>query len=61
MPRRFTFQFTPTSFSWLNAVEGFFAKLLMALEGKSLNEAADLSKLFHSEPQRLRDALRLSG
>ena len=25
--RRFTFHFTPTSCSWLNAVEGFFAKL----------------------------------
>jgi transposase len=25
--RRFTFHFTPTSSSWLNAVEGFFAKL----------------------------------
>jgi transposase len=24
---RFTFHFTPTSCSWLNAVEGFFAKL----------------------------------
>ena len=24
---RFTFHFTPTSASWLNAVEGFFAKL----------------------------------
>jgi transposase len=24
---RWTFQFTPTSSSWLNAVEGFFAKL----------------------------------
>ena len=24
---RFTFHFTPTSRSWLNAVEGFFAKL----------------------------------
>jgi transposase len=24
---RFTFQFTPTSCSWLNAVEAFFAKL----------------------------------
>ncbi|MCP1581059.1 transposase [Methylorubrum extorquens] len=24
---RWTFQFTPTSASWLNAVEGFFAKL----------------------------------
>jgi transposase len=24
---RFTFHFTPTSYSWLNAVEGFFAKL----------------------------------
>ena len=24
---RFTFHFTPTSSSWLNAVEGFFAKL----------------------------------
>lgn len=25
--QRFTFHFTPTSCSWLNAVEGFFAKL----------------------------------
>ncbi len=25
--KRFTFHFTPTSCSWLNAVEGFFAKL----------------------------------
>src|SRR6202140_4382718 len=25
--RRFTFHFTPTSYSWLNAVEGFFATL----------------------------------
>ncbi|ESY65924.1 transposase [Mesorhizobium sp. LNHC232B00] len=25
--QRFTIHFTPTSFSWLNAVEGFFAKL----------------------------------
>ncbi len=25
--RRWTFHFTPTSASWLNAVEGFFAKL----------------------------------
>src|SRR5580765_1345112 len=25
--RRFTFHFTPTSASWINAVEGFFAKL----------------------------------
>ena len=25
--KRFTFHFTPTSASWLNAVEGFFAKL----------------------------------
>jgi hypothetical protein len=25
-PARFTFHFTPTSASWLNAVEGFFAK-----------------------------------
>jgi hypothetical protein len=25
--RGFTFHFTPTSASWLNAVEGFFAKL----------------------------------
>jgi transposase len=25
--RRWTFHFTPTSSSWLNAVEGFFAKL----------------------------------
>ena len=25
--KRFTFHFTPTSYSWLNAVEGFFAKL----------------------------------
>jgi len=25
--RRFVFHFTPTSASWLNAVEGFFAKL----------------------------------
>ena len=24
---RFTFHFTPTSASWINAVEGFFAKL----------------------------------
>jgi hypothetical protein len=24
---RWTFHFTPTSSSWLNAVEGFFAKL----------------------------------
>ena len=27
---RFTFHFTPTSASWLNAVEGFFAKLTRA-------------------------------
>jgi hypothetical protein len=26
-PPRFVFHFTPTSCSWLNAVEGFFAKL----------------------------------
>src|ERR1700742_1498304 len=26
-PVRWTFHFTPTSASWLNAVEGFFAKL----------------------------------
>ena len=25
--RRFVFHFTPTSASWLNAIEGFFAKL----------------------------------
>src|SRR5258707_15697690 len=25
--KRFTFHFTPTSCSWLNAVEGYFAKL----------------------------------
>jgi len=25
--KRFTFRFTPTSYSWLNAVEGFFAEL----------------------------------
>ena len=25
---RFTFHFTPTSASWLNAIEGFFAKLI---------------------------------
>lgn len=25
--QRFTFHFTPTSCSWLNAVEGFFARL----------------------------------
>jgi hypothetical protein len=28
---RFKFHFTPTSCSWLNAVEGFFAKLSMVL------------------------------
>jgi hypothetical protein len=27
---RFTFHFTPTSCSWLNAVEGFFARLTSA-------------------------------
>ena len=27
MARRWTFHFTPISCSWLNAVEGFFAKL----------------------------------
>jgi hypothetical protein len=25
---RFVFHYTPTSASWLNAVEGFFAKLI---------------------------------
>jgi transposase len=29
---RFVFHFTPTSCSWLNAVEGFFAKLARRLK-----------------------------
>jgi transposase len=32
---RFTFHFTPTSCSWINAVEDFFAK---SLSGNKLNQ-----------------------
>ena len=59
---RFTFHFTPTSASWLNAVEGFFAKLtrrrlkrgvfrsiidLQAAINRFLAETNDAPKPFH--------------
>ena len=40
---RFTFHFTPTSCSWLNAVEGFFAKLTKRrLKGGVFHSVVDL-------------------
>src|SRR3546814_14877394 len=51
---RFTFHFTPTSCSWLNAIEGFFAKLTKrslkrgtldrksVVQGKSVSVSLDL-------------------
>ncbi len=59
---RFTFHFTPTSASWVNAVEGFFAKLtkhrlkrgvfhslvsLQAAINRYVNEANDNPRPFH--------------
>jgi hypothetical protein len=35
--QRFTFYFTPTSCSWLNAVEGFFAKLAKRPQARGLS------------------------
>ena len=34
--RRFVFHFTPTSASWLNAIEGFFAKLKEASQARRI-------------------------
>ena len=39
---RWTFHFTPTSASWLNAVEGFFAKLTRRLKRGVFRSVADL-------------------
>ena len=40
--QRFTFHFTPTSCSWLNAVEGFFAKLTRRLKRGVFHSVVDL-------------------
>ena len=45
---RFTFHFTPTSGSWLNAVEGFFAKLTRRrLKRGSFHSIVDLQAAIH--------------
>ncbi|MER8887178.1 transposase, partial [Mesorhizobium sp. M0816] len=40
--QRFTFHFTPTSCSWLNAVEGFFAKSKRRLKRGVFHSVVDL-------------------
>ncbi|MGY3105589.1 transposase [Bradyrhizobium sp. LM3.4] len=46
---RFTFHFTPTSSSWLNAVEGFFAKL----SRRRLNARLPIGPRTQGRPQPL--------
>ena len=47
---RSTFHFTPTSASWLNAVEGFFAKLTQRLKRGVFQSVVDLQA--HHQPLR---------
>ena len=62
---RWTFHFTPTSCSWLNAVEGFFAKLTRTTaQARRLPlprrpPAGD--QHLHPDAQRKAEALRLEG
>jgi transposase len=45
---RWTFHFTPTSASWLNAVEGFFAKLTSRrLKRGAFTSITDLKAAIH--------------
>src|ERR1700693_4238625 len=47
-PKRFKFHFTPTSCSWLNAVEGYFAKLSRRrLKRGVFKSVADLQAALH--------------
>jgi transposase len=50
---RFVFHFTPTSASWLNAVEGFFAKLTRRrLKRGAFRSIVDLQAAINRFPQR---------
>jgi hypothetical protein len=51
---RWTFHFTPTSASWLNAVEGFFAKLV---DDAIIAAAVDRSRPLELPPRRGVDEL----
>ena len=61
---RFTFHFTPTSCSWANAVEGFFAKLtrrrLKRGVFKSIVDLQTAVNRFHHRGQHSIKALRLN-
>ena len=61
--QRFTFHFTPTSCSWLNAVEGFFAKLskrrLKRGVFRSLVDLQAAINRFLAEHNAATEALRL--
>ena len=55
-PQRFHFHFTPTSASWLNAVEGFFAKLTRRrLKRGVFNGIADLHAAINRFLQETND------
>ena len=60
---RWTFHFTPTSCSWLNAVEGFFAKLTQAAQARRLSfprRAPDGHQPLHRRPHQAQ-AISLAG
>ena len=49
---RWTFHFTPTSASWLNAVEGFFAKFMVAGRDDSFGSPAGLDRRHNFSASR---------
>ena len=55
---RWTFHFTPTSASWLNAVEGFFAKHAPALKRGVFRSVIDLGSKFRVSPLGARQRAR---
>ena len=58
--QRFVFHFTPTSASWLNAVEGFFAKLSRRrLKRGVFRSVVDLQAAINRFPRRNQRELSL--
>jgi transposase len=60
--KRFTFHFTPTSCSWLNAVEGYFAKLSeQRLKRGVFRSVAELQSLSRGSSRRQTKCQRASS
>ena len=52
---RFVFHFTPTSCSWLNAVEGYFAKLSKQRLKRGVANPSSISRPLHQPLHRQKD------